>query len=475
MPELDLSTTTRDDAVVRMRELSGEMDRLSRHEQMTRAQEARFAQLVTEFQALEEHVRALEREEQLALVRSVVEGRGGGRLESGAFGGELYGRARPSLTREGGEARRVIDGAARSGLLPDHAAEKATALVEQGPLRDRSIAARWATATGDEHYLSAFAKLAGDPVRGHLLWTAEEQEAYRRVAEFQSETRAMSLTDAAGGYMVPLTLDPAIMLTSAGSINPLRRLARVVQTVTDQWSGITSAGVTAEWKAEAAEVADASPTLANPNIPVHFGDAFVPYSFEVGMDAVNFVQELQGLLVDAADQLMNTAYTTGSGTGQPKGFVTALTGTGSVVNSAATDTLGNADAYNVQNALPARFSARAQWVAPIAIINLLSQRETTAGARLFPEITDGRLLSKPLNELSNMDNTINATQDNYVLAYGDWQAGMVIVDRIGTTLEFIPNLVGTNRRPTGQRGALLWFRTGSDVVVTNALRILNVT
>jgi predicted phage gp36 major capsid-like protein len=51
----------------------------------------------------------------------------------------------------------------------------------------------------------------------------------------------------------------------------------------------------------------------------------------------------------------------------------------------------------------------------------------------------------------------------------------VIVDRVGTTLEVIPNLVGTNRRPTGQRGALLWFRTGSDSVVDNAFRLLNAT
>jgi predicted phage gp36 major capsid-like protein len=47
----------------------------------------------------------------------------------------------------------------------------------------------------------------------------------------------------------------------------------------------------------------------------------------------------------------------------------------------------------------------------------------------------------------------------------------VIVDRIGTTLELIPNLVGATRRPTGQRGALLWFRTGSDSVVDNAFRL----
>jgi HK97 family phage major capsid protein len=75
--------------------------------------------------------------------------------------------------------------------------------------------------------------------------------------------------------MIPLTLDPAINLTSNGSINPLRQLARVVQISTDTWNGVTSAGVTSEWTAEAAEMADASPTLASPSIPVYKGDAFV--------------------------------------------------------------------------------------------------------------------------------------------------------------------------------------------------------
>jgi hypothetical protein len=50
----------------------------------------------------------------------------------------------------------------------------------------------------------------------------------------------------------------------------------------------------------------------------------------------------------------------------------------------------------------------------------------------------------------------------------------VIVDRIGSTLELVPHLVGSNRRPTGQRGALLWFRTGSNVVVPQAFRLLNI-
>ena len=368
-------------------------------------------------------------------------------------------------------ARDNLDTAVRSGILPDHAAQHVTALLEHGPANERAIASRWAAATGDPTYLAAFSKLLGDPLRGHLLWTPEEGTAYRRVEEF----RAMSLTNSAGGYMVPLTLDPAILLTSAGSINPLRRISRVVRTVTDTWNGITSAGVTAEWLAEAAQAADAAPTLAQPSIPVHKGAAFVPYSYEVGMDALDFAAELGTILVDGADQLQATAYTTGTGTGQPTGVITALVGTASEINGGGSEALAAGDPLLLQNDLPARFSEAARWCANIAIINTIAAFETTNGALRFPEVADGRLLRKPIHELSNMDGTINAaaTANNYVLVYGDF-ASFVIADRIGTTIETIPNLVGANNRPTGQRGAFLWFRTGSDVVVDNAFRLLDV-
>jgi hypothetical protein len=74
---------------------------------------------------------------------------------------------------------------------------------------------------------------------------------------------------------------------------------------------------------------------------VYFGDAFVPYSFEVGQDATNFLDELRKVLVDGADQLMNTAYTLGTGSGQPTGIVIAIVGTASEVN-AADDTFAKA-------------------------------------------------------------------------------------------------------------------------------------
>lgn len=432
---------------------------------LSEADETRFGEIETELGALKK------RED---WARSLLEKANTGHVafEGGTPFGDRDGGNRELTGDTRDDAMRTVDTAVRAKLLPDHAAAKVERLVNDGPDHDRSLAARWVVAAGDPAYRTAFAKLCGDPVRGHLLWNEREQAAYQAVTAVRA---AMSLTDANGGFMVPFTLDPAIMLTNDGSNNPLRRISRVVQTVTDQWQGVTSAGASAEWKAEAAEAADGSPTVDDAPIPVHFGDVFVPYSFEVGMDAVNFLGELGRVMADAADNLMATAYTTGSGTGQPKGVITALAGTASEINGGGTEALAAGDPFLLQNALPARFSARAQWGAHIATINALRQFETTNGALKFPELTNGQLLNKPMNEISNMDGAVNAaaTANNYLLVYGDF-TNFVIVDRIGTTIELIPNLVGANRRPTGQRGAFLWFRTGSDVVVPQSFRLLDV-
>jgi HK97 family phage major capsid protein len=250
----------------------------------------------------------------------------------------------------------------------------------------------------------------------------------------------------------------------------------VVQTVSNTWQGVTSAQVAGEWLAEEAEAADKTTVLAGPSIPVYKGAAFIPYTYEVGMDAVNFTQEVTKLLVDGADQLMATAYTTGAGTTEPTGIITALVGTASEINGGGSEVLAVGDPLLLQNALPARFSANASWQCHIAIRNSLYAFETTNGAIRYPEIATGSLLGKPLYENSNMDGAINAaaTANNYVLLYGDFQAGFVIADRIGTTVEFISNLFGANNRPTGQRGLFMWFRTGSDSVIDNAFRMLDV-
>lgn len=375
-------------------------------------------------------------------------------------------------------ARRIIEQTHKRGLLPAHGAAIAERLVLTGDQESRDLASRWVQTTGSEHYLGAFLKLMGDPTRGHVLWSEEERQAYQRAQAVKKELRGMTTGAGSGGELLPLFLDPTVLLTSEGSNNPLRKIARVVQTTSSSWRGVTSSGVTAEWKEQATEAADASPRLDPAPVPVYFGDAFVPYSYEIEQDGLDFARELAAMLVDAADQLQAKAYTTGGGTTEPTGFVTALAGTASELPPHMAETFGSEDVYSVQNSLPARFQAGAQWVAGLPTINSIAQFETANGARVFPEVADGQLLRRPLNECSNMQDTNDVdageTADNQILCYGNW-FNFLIVDRLGTMIELVPQIFGENGRPTGQRGAFLWFRTGSDIVVPEAFRILNVS
>lgn len=372
------------------------------------------------------------------------------------------------------EARSLALTAIERSTAPDHAKQTATVLAERN-----STAARWAQVTSDPAYLRAFYKLWNDPQRGHLEWTPEEHQAHAEVVTFQ---RAASLTDASGGYMVPFSLDPAIMLTSAGSVNPMRQVSRVEQTVTDSWNGVTSEGVTAAWYAEAAQVTDDAPTLAQPAIPVHRGSAFIPFSLEVGMDAIDFGRQCALLLADAKDQLEAEAFTTGAGAGsnKPKGIITAVAAdAGSIVAPTTAETFASTDTYKVQEAVPARWRANARFMANLSIINKIRQFDTGGGSAQIAQLgeaTPSRLLGWPLHENSTMDGAYDAAATaahNYLLLAGDFQH-YVIADRIGTTVELVPHLFGANGRPTGQRGYFMWFRTGGDCTNTDAFRLLDI-
>ncbi len=368
-------------------------------------------------------------------------------------------------------ALRALERAVKGGMAA-RSAEVVERLVDNGTDVERSWVSRWVTDTGSDHYRSAFAKLLlhGEQ-RAGLEFTPAERSAFERVSRLKAEQRAMSLTDSSGGFLVPFELDPTINIVNAGSINPLLQIAAVKTVVTDVWHGVSSAGVVSEWLAEAAEASDASPALAEPTIPNYKASTFVPFSVELQGDAVALLNEVSKLMNDGMLQLLNTAFTTGSGVGNPTGIITALTGTSSVVNAGTSGTLAASDVYALQSSLGPRFQGNARWVGNLAVLNALRQVETSNGALKFPSLqTDPpTLLGRPAHELSNMDNTVAAGKN--LLVYGDFSQ-YVITQRVGSSLELIPHLFGSNRRPTGQRGAWLWARYGADSVNDNAFRLL---
>jgi HK97 family phage major capsid protein len=272
-------------------------------------------------------------------------------------------------------------------------------------------------------------------------------------------------------------LDPTVIIAANGSFNEIRKIARVVQVTSDVWHGISTAGVTGSWDAEATEVSDDSPTIDQPAIPVHKGAVFVAQSFEVQEDATGLAGEVAKMIAFEKDRMEAVAFVTGSGSGQPTGIVTALTGTSSVVTSTTTDTFAVGDVYKLDGALPARYAANGSWLGHRTTYNLMRQFDTNGGSALWGQLADGRsrdLLGRPDYVAEAMDGTVTALAENYVLIFGDF-SNYVIADRLGTTLSYIPHLFGANGRPTGQSGWYAHFRVGADSVNDSAFRILNVT
>ncbi len=187
------------------------------------------------FEALSAHATGLrEREQQRdAVRRDLVQNLASGKFRSEGESHSLpgYGRAdtdnedrNPAMAQRD-TAMRTLESAVTDERLDAAGAELVERLMNTGPAPAQTWTQRYAAAAGSEHYERAFAKLLANPTHGHLSWTPAEAEAYRAVDAVRIEQRAMGLSDSAGGYMVPLTLDPAIMLSSNGSINRCVRSA----------------------------------------------------------------------------------------------------------------------------------------------------------------------------------------------------------------------------------------------------------
>jgi HK97 family phage major capsid protein len=344
--------------------------------------------------------------------------------------------------------------------------EGATRIIDEFD-NDKGDISRLALYTSTPAYLRAFAKAA----RGvQHTFTVEEQEAV---------TRAMSLTDSAGGFLVPFQLDPTVIITSDGSRNDIRRFARQVVATGDVWNGVSAGATAFSWDAEAAEVSDDTSTFVQPTVTVHKGAGFVPISIEALADEQNVAQEVGRLLTFGKENLEAVAFATGTGSGQPFGIVTALAGTSSEVNAAADDTFAIGDVYTIQGLLPARYRSNAAWLANNAIYNLIRRFDTAGGAGMWERIGADRpalLLGRPAGEAEGMDATVTTTGavSNFILIFGDF-SNYVIADRIGMTVEFIPHLLHvTTNRPSGQRGWYAYFRVGADSVNDGAFRLLDV-
>jgi HK97 family phage major capsid protein len=349
--------------------------------------------------------------------------------------------------------------------------------VERQLRRDPSISRR-ILVTETEAYRSAWMKLVTSP-DGHMYLSDEERDAVRAWNEYRA---AAEWTTTAGGFGIPVFIDPSIILTAQESGNPFLSLARQVTISTNQWKGVSSAGVSWAFQTEGAAVTDNAPTLAQPTVTVHMARGFIPYSIEVGQDYPAFADEMATLLAAGYDELLVDKFTRGSGTGEPQGIITALSANTNVrVKLAAAGTIAQADPYGVWKALPQKFRRRAAWMMSVGVNNAVRQ---LGSANVFHAYTENlpaewadMLFGKTVYESPYMNDAPSTTTSNESLAaVGDWN-NFVVARRGGMSVELVPQLFDvTNNRPTGQRGWFAYARIGAGSVNDGAFRLMtNVT
>lgn len=345
----------------------------------------------------------------------------------------------------------AIELEARRGNLSGDFAEQATLKVQDdGP---RGGIARHILLTGSDEYQEAFRAYIEDP-------------------ESNAQRAALSLTSANGGYLLPFILDPTIVLSNTGSANPWRRISAVKQTTSNTWNGVTSAGVNAAWLTEGSTVTDGSPTVGNVVVTPQKAAAWVFGSYEV-LEDTDFGQQLPRLLADAKDRLEENAFAVGAGSGGvPQGV---LTGATTVVTTATTLVVAIGDIYGTQQAVPPRFrnAPGCSWVANVAIINKFRQLDTAGGASFWTNLGKGQpetLVGSPIFESTSMANTL--TSGNLLAVMGDF-GQFYIVDRVGVSLIYEALVKGSGSQlPSGQAGWFMFWRTGSQVAVPNAFRVM---
>jgi HK97 family phage major capsid protein len=331
-------------------------------------------------------------------------------------------------------------------------------------------------ATGSEAYRRAFSKIIFSQIRmsSEPILTAEEARAFRLV----NQVRAMAVgTGAAGGFAVPFQLDPTIVPTSNGSRNPYRAICRTVSiSGSNEWRQATSGGMVAAYAAEAAVASDNSPTLAQPILKTARAQAFAPVSLELASDWDGILDQLGALILSARDDLEAVQFTTGSGTNAPEGLLVGATAT---VATAGAGTFVRDDLYKLEEALPARFRAGAQWIGNKIIWNLAAKFANTGADIWAPALQSGdtsntgyAIMNYAANENTAMVST--TTTGSKIIAALD-PSYYVIVDRIGLDLEVTTHLfsAGTSL-PTGQRGILALWRNVGKLLDANAARVLQV-
>lgn len=330
-------------------------------------------------------------------------------------------------------------------------------------------------------------QLSGEPAEAPVAREHKQAfESYVRKGESHGlaalEAKAMSVgSNPDGGFLVPPELERLIGERLL-NISPIRSIASVRQVSSPQFKKpFMTAGFASGWVGEtAARPETASPTLAELNFPAMELYA-MPSATQALLDdsAVNLEQWIAEEVQSAFAEQEGTAFVTGTGVNRPKGFldytkVADASWSWGNIGYLATGVAGAFAATNPSDrlidlayAIRSGYRQNASWVMSRRTQSAIRKFKDVDGNYLWqPAIRpDGRatLMGFPVTEAEAMP---DIATDSFSLAFGDFAAGYLIVDRVG---------VRVLRDPYSAKPYVLFYttkRVGGGVQNFEAIKLL---
>ena len=273
-------------------------------------------------------------------------------------------------------------------------------------------------------------------------------EVKSAIAELEKKADMMNtLSDPEGGY---LSLPAAMGGMITGRVfesSPIRAVANVITIGTDAIEFPHDADeAAATWNGEKATPADAdTPEIDKIRIEAHDLDAPIVVTQKMLDDsAINIVEWLNGKAADKFSRSEATAFVSGNGVGRPRGFLSYAAGTSTYtfgqierVNSGDANLLTADGLIDLQNALKEAYQPGAVFMAKRATFGAIRKLKDSDNQYLIGMGAMGldgsagagmTLLGKPLFFADDMEAVAN---NGLPVAYGDFNQGYTIADRVG--------------------------------------------
>jgi len=202
-------------------------------------------------------------------------------------------------------------------------AERAAVKFENGGNRDAAGREWVSSSTEDRGKTKAYQETYSQYIRYGMGSLTSEQ---RSLLQTRGTNTQVVGTDSLGGYLVPDTWQPEIekaMLSYSG-IMQAARLLRTSGGNTLYWPTEDDTSTSAVKTAEAAAVTVADLTFAQKQLDAYKYTSMIKVSEELLQDsAYDILAEVTGAFAPRFGRVMNTECTTGDGSGDPNGVVTA--------------------------------------------------------------------------------------------------------------------------------------------------------